>query len=128
MRLRIEDAKRRLERTEPSVDEISWQVGYEDASFVRRPFKRITGLAPSAYRRRFRIHDFARPYKAAGGSTPLSWSGAASAPLRVFDRRCPAGTSSTQRATRADSSWRRRSKIMSPTESTVDSCPNDGKS
>ena len=26
----IEDAKRRLERTDASVDEISWQVGYED--------------------------------------------------------------------------------------------------
>jgi len=60
-RLRIEDAKRRLERTDVSVDEISWRVGYEDAAFFRRLFKRITGLAPSAYRRRFRIPEFARP-------------------------------------------------------------------
>ena len=60
-RLRIEDAKRRLERTDASVDEISWQVGYEDAAFFRRLFKRTTGLAPSAYRKRFRIPDFARP-------------------------------------------------------------------
>jgi transcriptional regulator GlxA family with amidase domain len=60
-RLRIEDAKRRLERTDASVDEISWRVGYEDAAFFRRLFKRITGLAPGAYRRRFRIPDFARP-------------------------------------------------------------------
>lgn len=60
-RLRIEDAKRRLERTEASVDDISWQVGYEDPAFFRRLFRRTTGLAPGDYRRRFRIPDFARP-------------------------------------------------------------------
>jgi len=60
-RLRIEDAKRRLERTDASVDEISWQVGYEDSAFFRRLFKRTTGLGPGAYRKRFRIPDFARP-------------------------------------------------------------------
>ncbi|MGG5822044.1 GlxA family transcriptional regulator [Falsiroseomonas sp. HW251] len=59
-RLRIEDAKRRLERTSSSVDEISWQVGYEDPAFFRRLFRRVTGLAPGAYRRRFRIPDFAQ--------------------------------------------------------------------
>jgi transcriptional regulator GlxA family with amidase domain len=59
-RLRIEDAKRRLERTEASVDEISWQVGYEEPAFFRRLFKRVTGLAPGAYRRRFRVPDYAR--------------------------------------------------------------------
>jgi transcriptional regulator GlxA family with amidase domain len=60
-RLRIEDAKRRLERTDASVDEISWRVGYEDPAFFRRLFKRTTGLAPGAYRKRFRIPEFARP-------------------------------------------------------------------
>jgi len=59
-RLRIEDAKRRLERTEVSIDEISWQVGYEEPAFFRRLFKRVTGLAPGAYRRRFKIPDYAR--------------------------------------------------------------------
>jgi transcriptional regulator GlxA family with amidase domain len=60
-RLRIEDAKRRLERTDAPVDEISWRVGYEDPAFFRRLFKRTTGLAPGAYRRRFRIPEYARP-------------------------------------------------------------------
>jgi transcriptional regulator GlxA family with amidase domain len=60
-RLRIEDAKRRLERTDAPVDEISWRVGYEDAAFFRRLFKRTTGMAPGAYRKRFRIPEFARP-------------------------------------------------------------------
>jgi len=59
-RLRIEDAKRRLERTNASVDEVSWRVGYEDPAFFRRLFRRITGLTPSAYRRRFRIPEYAR--------------------------------------------------------------------
>lgn len=60
-RLRIEDAKRRLERTEAPVDEISWQVGYEEPAFFRRLFRRVTGLAPGNYRRRFRIPDYAQP-------------------------------------------------------------------
>ncbi len=60
-RLRIEDAKRRLERTEAPVDEISWQAGYEEPAFFRRLFKRVTGLTPGSYRRRFRIPDYAQP-------------------------------------------------------------------
>jgi transcriptional regulator GlxA family with amidase domain len=58
-RLRVEDAKRRLERTEAPVEEISWKVGYEDPAFFRRLFKRTTGLAPGAYRRKFRMPSFA---------------------------------------------------------------------
>lgn len=59
-RLRIEDAKRRLERTEAPADEIGWKVGYEDAAFFRRLFKRVTGMTPGAYRRRFQVPAFAR--------------------------------------------------------------------
>jgi len=53
-RLRVEEAKRRLERTDAPVDEISWNVGYEDPAFFRRLFRRRTGLKPSEYRRMFR--------------------------------------------------------------------------
>jgi transcriptional regulator GlxA family with amidase domain len=60
-RLRIEHAKRRLERTDTPIEKLSWQVGYEDPAFFRRLFRRTTGLAPGAYRKRFRIPDFARP-------------------------------------------------------------------
>jgi transcriptional regulator GlxA family with amidase domain len=58
-RLRIEDAKRRLERTDAAVDEIGWKVGYEDPAFFRRLFKRTTGLTPGQYRRRFQVPDYA---------------------------------------------------------------------
>jgi transcriptional regulator GlxA family with amidase domain len=52
---RIEEAKRRLERTDTAVDEISWAIGYEDPAFFRRLFKRFTRLAPGDYRRKFRL-------------------------------------------------------------------------
>ena len=50
-----EEAKRRLERTEESVEAVGWHVGYEDAAFFRRLFKRVTGLTPAAYRKRYRV-------------------------------------------------------------------------
>lgn len=56
----MEDAKRRLERTEAPIDEIGWRVGYEDSAFFRRLFRRLTGLAPGAYRRKFQVPAFAR--------------------------------------------------------------------
>ena len=56
-RLRVEEAKRRLERTRAPVDEISWQVGYEDPAFFRRLFKRITGVTAGVYRRKFHIPE-----------------------------------------------------------------------
>lgn len=51
--LRIEAAKRQLETSSLPVDEISWRVGYQDPAFFRRLFKRLTGLTPGVYRRRF---------------------------------------------------------------------------
>lgn len=54
-RVRVERAKRLLETSGETVDEISWAVGYEDPASFRRLFKRVTGMAPRAYRQRFRI-------------------------------------------------------------------------
>lgn len=54
-RTRVERAKRLLETSDQSVEEISWAVGYEDPASFRRLFKRLTGLAPGAYRQRFRL-------------------------------------------------------------------------
>jgi len=57
--VRIEEAKRRLERTVEPIEEISWSVGYEDPAYFRRLFKRIIRITPGAYRRKFRFPDFA---------------------------------------------------------------------
>jgi transcriptional regulator GlxA family with amidase domain len=56
-RLRVEEAKRRLERTQAPVDEIGWNVGYEDPAFFRRLFKRVTGVTAGVYRRKFHIPE-----------------------------------------------------------------------
>ncbi len=52
-RLRVEQAKRWLERTGHPVEEIAWRVGYEDPSAFRRFFQRIAGVTPGQYRRQF---------------------------------------------------------------------------
>lgn len=54
-RLRVEQAKRLLERTGEPVDRIAWRVGYEDPSAFRRLFQRIAGVAPGHYRRQFAL-------------------------------------------------------------------------
>jgi transcriptional regulator GlxA family with amidase domain len=59
--LRIEEAKRVLETTDRAVDEISYEMGYEDASFFRRLFRRRTGVAPAQYRRVFKPMHQATP-------------------------------------------------------------------
>jgi transcriptional regulator GlxA family with amidase domain len=51
--LRIEEAKRLLESSRRSADDISAHVGYQDSSFFRRLFNRRTGLSPVRYRRMF---------------------------------------------------------------------------
>lgn len=51
--LRIEEAKRLLESSNRSADDVSADVGYQDASFFRRLFNRRTGLTPARYRRMF---------------------------------------------------------------------------
>lgn len=51
--LRLEAAKARLEATEEPLEGIANDVGYEDAGFFGRLFKRQVGLTPAQYRRRF---------------------------------------------------------------------------
>jgi transcriptional regulator GlxA family with amidase domain len=51
--LRIEEAKQLLETTRLPLEEIGFRVGYEDPSFFRRLFKRLTGLPFNRYRRLF---------------------------------------------------------------------------
>jgi transcriptional regulator GlxA family with amidase domain len=51
--LRLEEAKYRLESGDQSAETIAFEVGYEDAAFFRRLFRRHVQLTPREYRRRF---------------------------------------------------------------------------
>ena len=51
--LRMGKARDHLERSGWSIDEIAWQVGYEDSGAFRKTFQRLLGLSPGDYRRRF---------------------------------------------------------------------------
>jgi transcriptional regulator GlxA family with amidase domain len=51
--LRLEQAKNLLETTQQTLEELAQRVGYEDATFFSRLFRRKVGLTPAQYRRRF---------------------------------------------------------------------------
>jgi transcriptional regulator GlxA family with amidase domain len=51
--LRLEEAKQMLETTDLPIEAIANEMGYEDASFFSRLFRRETGLTPAHYRLRF---------------------------------------------------------------------------
>ncbi|UTW04147.1 helix-turn-helix domain-containing protein [Amphritea atlantica] len=52
--LRIEEAKQLLESDDQPVEAIAQDVGYEDAAFFGRLFRRKVGITPLQYRKRFR--------------------------------------------------------------------------
>ncbi|MFC6672035.1 GlxA family transcriptional regulator [Marinobacterium aestuariivivens] len=52
-RLRIQKACERIESSLDTFGAIAWDVGYEDLSAFRKMFVRVTGLTPSAFRKRF---------------------------------------------------------------------------
>jgi transcriptional regulator GlxA family with amidase domain len=51
--LRLEEAKQMLESGDAPIEAIAGEVGYEDAGFFGRLFKRHVDLTPAQYRRRF---------------------------------------------------------------------------
>jgi transcriptional regulator GlxA family with amidase domain len=51
--LRLEEAKQMLESTDEPIEIIALEVGYEDAGFFSRLFKRTVNLTPAQYRKRF---------------------------------------------------------------------------
>jgi len=53
-RLRIETAKSLLATTGKSIKTISYEVGYDDASFFARLFRQHTELSPNRYRQQYR--------------------------------------------------------------------------
>ena len=52
--LRLEEAKHALETSEASIESIAGDVGYEDAGFFSRLFRRKVNMTPASYRKRFR--------------------------------------------------------------------------
>lgn len=52
-RLKIESAKKALETTRKTVNEIMYDVGYSDVKAFREVFRKITGLSPLQYKGRY---------------------------------------------------------------------------
>jgi AraC-like DNA-binding protein len=55
--LKIERACHLLDVTSKGVNEVAWALGYEDAYYFSRIFKKTMGISPSQYRR-IRVGDF----------------------------------------------------------------------
>jgi transcriptional regulator GlxA family with amidase domain len=56
-RLRIETARSLLSTTRKSIKTISYEVGYDDASFFARLFRQHTNLSPNHYRNQYQRKD-----------------------------------------------------------------------
>ena len=52
-RVKIEAAKRTIETSRKSINEVMFEVGYTDAKAFRTTFKKITGITPVEYRNRY---------------------------------------------------------------------------
>ena len=52
-RVKIEAAKKNLEKGRKNVNEVMYEVGYSDTKAFRTIFKRITGLSPVEYRSKY---------------------------------------------------------------------------
>jgi transcriptional regulator GlxA family with amidase domain len=52
-RVRVEAAKRLLEKGKLTVEQVCMETGYADFGFFRNIFKRLTGLAPQEYKRKY---------------------------------------------------------------------------
>lgn len=83
--LRVEIAKRLLQRTSRRVEQIAWEAGFVSYQRMRRAFLRRTGIAPGDYRTRLtppdlhlaesdpvHVVDAAEPDDAPGKVTPIA--------------------------------------------------------
>jgi len=52
-RVKIEAAKKSLEHSRKTVNEVMYEVGYNDTKAFRTTFKKITGLSPVDYKRKY---------------------------------------------------------------------------
>ncbi len=52
-RVKIEAAKKSLESGRENINEVMYAVGYSDSKAFRTTFKKITGLSPLDYRKKY---------------------------------------------------------------------------
>jgi transcriptional regulator GlxA family with amidase domain len=52
-RVKVESAKKALETSRKTVNEVMYEVGYSDVKAFREVFRKITGMSPLAYRSRY---------------------------------------------------------------------------
>ena len=52
-RVKIESAKKSLETTRKTVNEVMYEVGYSDVKAFREVFRKITGMSPLEYKNRY---------------------------------------------------------------------------
>jgi len=60
-RVRVEAAKKVLENEDCSLDDVMNRAGYEDIKTFRMVFKRLTGLSPRDYRKRYSRKELGLP-------------------------------------------------------------------
>ena len=56
-KLKIDWAKALLETTDDSVNEISEKIGYSDAGYFIRVFKKIVGVTPLVYKKYCKMRE-----------------------------------------------------------------------
>jgi transcriptional regulator GlxA family with amidase domain len=79
--LRIEEAKQLLETGNAPVEAVAREVGYEDTASFRRLFRRLAGMTPGDYRRKFQLPTLVA--RAADGTKVRSRRKPARPPPRV---------------------------------------------
>jgi transcriptional regulator GlxA family with amidase domain len=52
-RVKVEFAKKQLELSDKTINEIIYEVGYNDSDTFRKIFRRYADMSPGDYRRRF---------------------------------------------------------------------------
>jgi transcriptional regulator GlxA family with amidase domain len=54
-RLRVGKAREMLELTGRTIDQVAWDVGYQNGGSFRKAFQKVMGLKPGDYRKRFAV-------------------------------------------------------------------------
>jgi transcriptional regulator GlxA family with amidase domain len=85
--LRVEEAKQLLETSTVAADSVGRAVGYQDAASFRRLFRRLAGMPPGDYRKKFQPPGLVRGGEAA--RRPLIKTRTAARERRVQTARTP---------------------------------------